>query len=53
VNVQLFFLDPPLEQAPDQIASPPVATVRVMLLPTANALVVLLLVLTLIPLATR
>jgi hypothetical protein len=36
VNVQLFVLLPPLEQAPDHIASRPFDTVRLMDVPTAN-----------------
>jgi hypothetical protein len=36
VNVQLFVLLPPLEQAPDHIASRPFDTVRLMDVPVAN-----------------
>lgn len=36
VNEQDRRLDPPLEQAPDQIASRPLATLRVILVPPAN-----------------
>ena len=36
VNVQLFVLFPPLEQAPDQIASRPFETVSVIAVPVAN-----------------
>lgn len=36
VNVQLFVLLPPLEHAPDQIASRPLETVNVMAVPVAN-----------------
>jgi hypothetical protein len=36
VKVQVFALLPPLEHAPDQIASRPLATVSVMLVPVAN-----------------
>jgi hypothetical protein len=36
VNVQLFTLFPPLEQAPDQIASRVFDTLRVIAVPVAN-----------------
>lgn len=36
VNVQVLALFPPLEQAPDQIASRPFVTLRVMAVPVAN-----------------
>lgn len=36
VNEQDRCLDPPLEQAPDQIASRPLATLRVILVPPAK-----------------
>ena len=36
VNVQVFALLPPLEQAPDQIASRPFETLSVMDVPVAN-----------------
>lgn len=37
VNVHVFFLLPPLEQAPDQMASRPLLTESVMLVPGANS----------------
>ena len=49
VNVQVFLLLPPLEQAPDQIASRPFDTLSVMLVPDANDAAPLLPVLTLMP----
>ena len=49
VNVQLFVLPPPLEQAPDQIPSRPFDTLRVTLVPDANDALPLVPVLTLIP----
>jgi hypothetical protein len=36
VNVQVFLLLPPLEQAPDQIASRPLVTLSVMALPVVK-----------------
>jgi len=36
VNVQLFALFPPLEQAPDQVASRPLATFSVIAVPVVN-----------------
>jgi len=36
VNVQLFVLFPPLEQAPDQIASRPFETLSVIAVPVEN-----------------
>ena len=36
VNVQLFVFSPALEQAPDQIASRPLDTVKVIALPMVN-----------------
>ena len=49
MNVQLFLLPPPLEQAPDQMASRPFDTLRVMLVPGAKDAAPLLPVLTLMP----
>ena len=49
VNVQLVRLEPPLEQAPDQIALRPPETLSVIEVPDANEAVALLPVLTLIP----
>ena len=49
MNVQLRVLLPPLEQAPDQIASRPLLTVNVMAVPAANVPEPLLPTLTLIP----
>lgn len=49
VNVQLLVLLPPLEQAPDQMASRPFETVSVTLVPTANAAVDVLPTAALIP----
>jgi hypothetical protein len=37
VNVQVRLLSPPLEHAPDQIASRPLVTLRVIDVPTLNA----------------
>lgn len=36
VNVQLLALFPPVEQAPDQVASRPLATLRVIAVPVVN-----------------
>ena len=49
VNVQLFALLPPLEHAPDQIASRPFDTVSVIAVPVANDAEPLLPVATLMP----
>ena len=49
VNVQVFRLLPPLEQAPDQIASRPLLTVSVIDAPVANDADPLLPVATLMP----
>jgi len=49
VNVQVLLLAPPLEQAPDQIASRPFDTLSVTLVPEANDADPLLPVLTLMP----
>jgi len=49
VNEQDRCFDPPLEQAPDQIASRPLATLRVILVPPANDAEPVLPTLTLIP----
>ena len=49
VNVQLFLLLPPLEQAPDQTASRPFETLSVIAVPDANDAVPLLPVATLMP----
>ena len=49
VNVQLVRLLPPLEQAPDQIASRPPETLSVIDVPDVNDATALLPVLTLIP----
>ena len=49
VNVQVFLLLPPLEQAPDQMASRPFDTLSVMLVPDAKDAAPLLPVLTLMP----
>jgi hypothetical protein len=49
VNVQLFVLLPPLEQAPDQIASRPFDTVSVIAVPVANDAEAVLPTATLIP----
>ena len=49
VNVQLVLLEPPLEQAPDQIALRPPETLSVIEVPDANEAVALLPVLTFIP----
>jgi len=49
VNEQDRCLDPPLEQAPDQTASRPLATLRVTLVPPANDADPVLPTLTLIP----
>jgi hypothetical protein len=49
VNVQLRVLLPPLEHAPDQIASRPLLTVRVIAVPVANDAEPLLPTLTLMP----
>ena len=49
VNVQLFVLLPPLEQAPDQIASRPFDTLSVMAVPDANDAEPVLPVATLMP----
>src|ERR1700752_3681666 len=49
VNVQVLLLLPPLEQAPDQMASRPFDTPSVMLVPDAKDAAPLLPVLTLMP----
>jgi hypothetical protein len=49
VNVQFLRLLPPLEQAPDQIASRPLETLSVIDVPDVNDATALLPVLTLIP----
>jgi len=49
VNVQVRCLSPPLEQAPDQIASRPFVTLSVIDVPDANEAEPLLPTLTLIP----
>ena len=49
VNVQDFVLFPPLEQAPDQMASRPFETLSVMAVPVANDADPLLPTATLIP----
>ena len=49
VNVHVLRLSPPLEHAPDQIASRPLVTLSVMLVPGANEALPLLPVGTLIP----
>jgi len=49
VNVQLLVLLPPLEHAPDQIASRPFVTLNVIAVPVANDTAPLLPVATLMP----
>jgi len=49
VSVQVFRLLPPLEQAPDQMASRPLLTLRVMEVPDPNVALPLLPTVTLIP----
>jgi len=49
VNVHVFALLPPLEQAPDQIASRPLDTLSVIEVPVANVAVPVLPTATLIP----
>ena len=49
VNVHVFLLLPPLEQAPDQIASRPLVTLSVIEVPVVNAADPELPTLTLIP----
>ena len=49
VNVQVFVLLPPLEQAPDQIASRPFVTLSVIAVPVANEADPVLPTLTLMP----
>jgi hypothetical protein len=49
VKVQVLLLSPPLEQAPDQMASRPFDTLSVTLVPDANDAAPLVPVLTLMP----
>lgn len=49
VNVQVLVLLPPLEQAPDQMASRPLETCKVIEVPVANEAVPLLPTFTLMP----